>query len=260
MRRAVHHTGAHLELRLLERLQERQRLTAVVHHIVLGAPDQEHGGFVVGGDRVAQWRGIEIDAAVLRGRDSQHALDQVVARIAKLRVSPLRQEIVDAVGPDQELHAAALFGMRVARIAAREQRAIAGERHQRGQMGAGGISPQRDPAGIEPEILGAPANELHRRANVVHHARIGLLAGLGQPVADRKAGISARREIRAPVLERVARAAPPIAAVNVNDDRERASADRQVEVAFELDAVVSSVGQVVMNFTGLVGHITPGTR
>ncbi len=48
-----------------------------------------------------------------------------------------------------------IVGMRVLRIAAREQRAVAGERHQRGQMRAGGIAPQRDPVGIEPEILGA---------------------------------------------------------------------------------------------------------
>src|SRR5882757_4269878 len=52
MRRAVHHARPYLELGLLERLQEWERLGAVVYHIVLGAPDQEHGGLVVGGDRM----------------------------------------------------------------------------------------------------------------------------------------------------------------------------------------------------------------
>ena len=94
----------------------------------------------------------------------------------------------------------------------------------------------------------------------MYHARIGLLAGLGQPVADRKAGVSALREIRAPKLERVTRAAPPVAAMNVNDDRVRSGAGGQIEVTFELDAVVSGVGQVVMDLTGLVSHIAPGCR
>src|SRR5262249_4762148 len=97
-------------------------------------------------------------------------------------------------------------------------------------------------------------------SDVVHHSWIGLLTGLGQPVADRKAGISARREIRAPELERVARPAPPVAAMNVNDDRVRSGPCGQIEVTFELDAVVSGISQVVMNFTGLMGPIPPATR
>jgi hypothetical protein len=48
--------------------------------------------------------------------------------------------------------------------------------------------------------------------------------------------------------------------MNVNNDRVRSRPCRQIEVAFELDAVVCGVGQIVMSFTGLVGHITPGCR
>src|SRR5262249_20385267 len=46
VRRAVHDARTRLEFRLLERLQEFERLRLVIHHVVLGAPDQEHGGLV----------------------------------------------------------------------------------------------------------------------------------------------------------------------------------------------------------------------
>src|SRR5262245_56346818 len=121
-------------------------------------------------------------------------------------------------------------------------------------MRASGIAPQRDPARIEPEILGTAARELHRGADVMHHPRIGLLAGLGQPVADRKAGIAARSEIRPPILERVARAAPPVAAMDINDDRERPGRRRQIEIALELDAIVGGIGQVVMELARWLRH------
>src|SRR5262245_37804610 len=229
VRGAVYHTGPHLELGLLERLKKHKRLRSVIDHIVLGAPDQEHGGLVVGDDGVAERGGVEIDAAILDGRDPQHALDQIVAGVAELRVAPLRKQIIDAVAPDQHFRARALRSMRIAWIAVREQRAVAGERHQRRKMRARGIAPEREARRIEPEVLGAAAHELHRRADVMHHPRIGLLAGLGQPVADRKAGIAAGGEIRSPILVRVARAAPPVAAMHVDEDRERPGPGRQIE-------------------------------
>jgi hypothetical protein len=42
--------------------------------------------------------------------------------------------------------------------------------------------------------------------------------------------------------------------MNVNDDRERTGAGGQIEVTLELDAVVSSVGQVVMDLARRLGH------
>src|SRR5262245_53824699 len=87
VRRAMHNAGAHLEFRLLERLQELERLRLVVDHVILGAPDQEHSGLVVAGGRVADRRSVEIDAAVLDRRDPQHRFIEVVAGIAELLVT-----------------------------------------------------------------------------------------------------------------------------------------------------------------------------
>ena len=69
--------------------------------------------------------------------------------------------------------------MRVLRIAALQQGAVAGERDQRGELGARGIAPECNAIRIDFEILGLAAGELHRRAHVVHDLGIALLAGLG---------------------------------------------------------------------------------
>src|SRR3954466_4448007 len=104
-------------------------------------------------------------------------------------------------------------------------------------MGARRVSPQRNPRWIEPKLPCLAAHELYRGANVIHHLRISLLARLGEPIADREPGISALGQVRAPVVERVARAAPPVAAVNIHDDRKRARSGREIEVALQGNAV-----------------------
>ena len=72
--------------------------------------------------------------------------------------------------------------------------------------------------------------------------RIGLLALLGEPIADREQAVAARREMRSPILEGAARALLPAAAVHRDEDGERSSALRQIEIALQRDAVVGRVG------------------
>src|SRR5215218_2409119 len=103
-------------------------------------------------------------------------------------------------------------------------------------MAAGGGAEQSDPLGIDLELAGAAADELHRRQHVVDGMREHLLALLGQPIADREQGIAARGEIGTPELERAARARLPAATMHADQRWERPRPRRQVEVARERDA------------------------
>src|SRR5688572_23040439 len=85
--------------------------------------------------------------------------------------------------------------------------------------------------------------------------RIGALALLGEAVADGEAGDAALGEVGAPVLEGVARAAPPVATVHIDDQRVRSGAGRKVEVAGQLDAVMVGVCDILLQFEALAGLV-----
>src|SRR5262245_46601498 len=74
VRGAVHHAGTHLEFRLLERLQEFERLRLVIDYVVLGAPDQEHRGLVVAVRRVADRRGVERSEERRVGKEGRYGV------------------------------------------------------------------------------------------------------------------------------------------------------------------------------------------
>src|SRR5439155_12491099 len=96
-------------------------------------------------------------------------------------------------------------------------------------------------------------------AHIVHSLRIGLLARLGEPVADSEASIAARGKVGAPMRKSLARAAAPIAAVDVDEEGKRSLPCRQIEIADQLDAVMVGVGDVLADVAVLpadVGHET----
>src|SRR3954447_13065827 len=148
MRRAMHDAGARREAGLFEREQELVRLGARIDNVVFGAPSQVNGSLVVALGGVADRRCLEIDAAILRWRNPQQGFDQVVARIADLGMTPLCQQIVDAVDPDKDLYPGADFGVSVVRITTREEWIVARKRDQGGKMRACRVAPQGDPLGI----------------------------------------------------------------------------------------------------------------
>ena len=82
---------------------------------------------------------------------------------------------------------------------AREQRLVAREGHEGGELRARGIADQPDPVGIEAEPGGFGAHELHRRLGVVYRAGPSLHTRLHQPVLDRKHGIAVCGEVISPV-------------------------------------------------------------
>ena len=99
-------------------------------------------------------------------------LGDLVARPGDLVVLPLRQHVVDAVEADHRLHVDADRGsVRIVPILGREQRLVAGQRHQRHQMRAGGIAHQADAIRIDAEPGGLGAHELDRRLDVIDRAR-----------------------------------------------------------------------------------------
>src|SRR5205823_8569021 len=115
----------------------------------------------VGGDPVAE---IEIDLV------TRQFLGDLVARPRDLVVLPLRQHIVDAVKADDCLDLGRDLGMAAAEMLAREQRLVAREGHEGGEVRARGIADQPYPFGIEAELGGLSAHELHRRLGVVYRA------------------------------------------------------------------------------------------
>ncbi len=108
-------------------------------------------------------------------------------------------------------------------------------------MGARRCAEQADALGVDAELAGAGAHELHRREHVVDRLRKHLLALLRQPVADREQRVSALGEIGAPELEGAARARLPSAAMH-GDERGMASrAGRQIEIAQQRNPVVIGI-------------------
>ena len=98
-------------------------------------------------------------------------------------------------------------------------------------MRAGRGAEQADALGIDLELAGVAAHELHRRQHVVDRLRKRLLALLRQPVADREQHVAALGEPGSPVLEGAAHTRLPAAAVHRDQRRERPGARRQIEIA-----------------------------
>src|ERR1700675_4031013 len=90
---------------------------------------------------------------------------------------------------------------------------IAGQRDQRGQMRAGGIADLADALGVDFEIAGRTAQELHRGAHIMHRRRIALLAWFAETVIDREDRIAGGGEVRSPMEIGVAAARLPAAAM-----------------------------------------------
>ena len=169
---------------------------------------------------------------------------------------PHRQHVIDAVDADQRFHLGADRRVRILRIGVGEQFRIAAERGERREMAAGGRAKQADALGIDAEFAGLAAHELHAGEHVVHRLRKCLLVRLRQPIADGEQRDAARGEMRSPILERVARAADPGAAMH-GDDRRRSfrAALGQIEIARKLDAVMGGVGHALADIDSPVRHL-----
>src|SRR5439155_7779407 len=115
------------------------------------------------------------------------------------------------------------------------------ERRERGEMRAGGGAEEADARSIELELAGAAAHELHGRANIGDRLRKHFLALLREAITDREQRITARGEIRSPILEGAARARLPSAAMGGHERGKRPGAHGQIKVARERNAVVSGV-------------------
>jgi len=63
-------------------------------------------------------------------------------------------------------------------------------------MTAGGIAHDADALRVDAQLASTPLEELDRGAYVVQRLGEGLLPGLRKPVADRKDGVAAAREVR----------------------------------------------------------------
>ena len=120
-------------------------------------------------------------------------------------------------------------------------------------MRACGSAEEADARGIELELAGAAAHELHRRANVSDRLRKHFLALLREAIADREQRITARGEIRSPILEGAARARLPSAAMGGNERGKRPGAGGQIKVARERNAIVGGVGNAATGFDLLLG-------
>src|SRR5260221_5512172 len=206
MRRALHDAGAHEEIGLLEPQQQCVGLRAPVDEVVLGAYGKEHADLIVGEGRVVDGRGIEIALRIIHRRTAQEILDIVLARALQLVALPHLDEIVDAVDADESLHLTHR-GMGVVRIGILEF--FSPERSERGEVRPGGSAEQADARGVELELAGAAAHELHAGAHVGDRLRKHFLALFRQPIADREQRIAPRAATTPPPLHPAPPPPPP---------------------------------------------------
>ena len=103
------------------------------------------------------------------------------------------------------------------------------------------------------ELRRLGAHVLHRRLGVVDRARIGLHAGLHQPVFDGEHRVAVLGEIRPPVRVELAAADLPAAAMDRDQHRRLVEALRRVEIAQQFGAVVLGEHDVIL-CSDLVGR------
>ena len=123
--------------------------------------------------------------------------------------------------PANSLTSVLHLGVRIVRVAVGEHRAAAGERRQRADVAARRMAEQADAVVGDAHVLGVGAHELDGGQHILHGVREGLMAGLGQPVADREHRDAARGQPRPPVLKHAARALHPAAAMDADQDGKR---------------------------------------
>ena len=133
-------------------------------------------------------------------------------------------------------------------VGALEHLSAAAERRQRGEVRAGGGAEQADALGVDAELPGTGAHELHGREHIVHGLRKHFLALLRKPVADREQGIASFGEIGAPELESAARTRLPSAAVHGDERRDASCARRQIEIAKQRNAIVIGIADTGPGF------------
>ncbi len=234
--------AAHEKSGLGERGEERAGLGRRIDDVVVGAVDEQKAQLIVIDGRVTDRRGVEIDAAVLHRRRAEEFFDDLVVRARRQIMRPLRMHVIDAVEADHAFDVGGNVGVGVVAIGGIEL--IAGQRHQRSEMGAGGIANKPDAIRIEIEFGGLGADELDRGFDVVNRGRID--AGLSQPIVDGKHRIAGAGEEQAPIAIELLVADLPTAAMHGHQNRHLAAAFGQIKIADQLGAVVLGKNQVGM--------------
>ena len=153
--------------------------------------------------------------------------------------------VVDAVETDDAFDTRGNSSVGV--VAVRGVELVAGERHKRGKMGAGGIADEPDALGVEVVIGGLGADELHGGLHVIDRRRVD--AGFSQPVIDGEHRIAGARQEQAPIAIELFVADLPAAAMDGDQHRRLAAALGQIKIADKLGAVVLGKDDV-----GVVGH------